>query len=319
MDLPRCYIPQQVQSSKTSPLCGRPPFQSGSSSFVPSLCPPSSQDQPQPSSPLSPFPSAEYKQLTLASPPSSLTSSRQIRQGTTSKPPVLQRSPTQQFAEIRPKAESDDSPRIIHQARSIERQEGEDEIPATCDFVRKLYRLLEDQSLSHILCWGPEGDFFIIKDVNTFTTNILPRTFKHSNFASFVRQLNKYDFHKIKSSDDNPFGENSWLFRHRDFRAGGLDALENIKRKVPGSRRDSQPMSPVLPANREALVDLQARIQRMAQQQGEMTMQIQNMETEYVSVLDEMINLQRSLQQQDGTMRELVQFALQQFQTDGAL
>lgn len=59
-------------------------------------------------------------------------------------------------------------------------------------------RMLEDTSFADVVSWGPQGDCFVVKDMNEFTKSILPRMFKHSNFASFVRQLNKYDFHKVR-------------------------------------------------------------------------------------------------------------------------
>ena len=58
-------------------------------------------------------------------------------------------------------------------------------------------RMLEDPAFQPVVSWGPHGDCFVVKDMNEFTKSILPRMFKHSNFASFVRQLNKYDFHKV--------------------------------------------------------------------------------------------------------------------------
>ncbi|KDR82173.1 hypothetical protein GALMADRAFT_39494, partial [Galerina marginata CBS 339.88] len=57
--------------------------------------------------------------------------------------------------------------------------------------------MLEDSSIQSIVSWGPERDRFVVKDTDEFLKSVLPGLFNHSNFASFVRQLNKYGFHKI--------------------------------------------------------------------------------------------------------------------------
>ncbi|TCD62061.1 kinase-regulated stress-responsive transcription factor skn7 [Steccherinum ochraceum] len=181
--------------------------------------------------------------------------------------------------------------------QAVKAEAADDNMPSTSDFVKKLYKMLEDTSFAHVVSWGPQGDCFVVKDMNEFTKTILPRMFKHSNFASFVRQLNKYDFHKtartladtrpftqVKNTDDNQFGEHSWTFRHPDFHAERREALENIKRK---------------------------QIDRMARTQEEMAAHIRNLEGNYQNVLNEMVNFQRNMAQQDGLMQNLIQYFLQ--------
>ena len=109
-----------------------------------------------------------------------------------------------------PKAEPEDAQ---HELGASQKHE-EEGSPVASDFVKKLYkcaqcpvcsngvtdaihdRMLEENTFGDIVCWSPRGDCFVIKELDQFTKLILPRMFKHSNFASFVRQLNKYDFHK---------------------------------------------------------------------------------------------------------------------------
>ncbi|KAG1765848.1 HSF-type DNA-binding-domain-containing protein [Suillus placidus] len=182
-------------------------------------------------------------------------------------------------------------------------------MPATSDFVKKLYKMLEDHTFSHVVSWGPQGDCFVVKDMNEFTKSILPRMFKHSNFASFVRQLNKYDFHKVKTSDDAQFGEHSWTFRHPDFHADRRDALENIKRKVPAARQADS-----LLASHSSLQaqndNLFATNESLRNQIGRAEERIRLLERQYGDVLVEMVNFQKGMAQQDGLMQGLIQYFL---------
>ncbi|KAH9821079.1 HSF-type DNA-binding-domain-containing protein [Melampsora americana] len=120
------------------------------------------------------------------------------------------------------------------------------------EFVKKLYQMLEDSNSTNIVSWSTSKDSLIVKDQNLFQTKILPQHFKHSNFASFVRQLNKYEFKKVKiDHNDSHQNENSliWEFHHPYFRADTLANLDHIKRKAPCSKRSStKVLSSSLPA-----------------------------------------------------------------------
>ena len=57
------------------------------------------------------------------------------------------------------------------------------------------------QKSDNLIAWGEDGNSFIIKNQSEFTKTMLPYYYKHSNMASFVRQLNMYGFHKVMSVD----------------------------------------------------------------------------------------------------------------------
>ncbi|KAJ7753078.1 winged helix DNA-binding domain-containing protein [Mycena maculata] len=185
------------------------------------------------------------------------------------------------------------------------------------DFVRKLYKMLDDQNFQNLVCWGPRGDCFVVKDMNEFTESVLPRMFKHSNFSSFVRQLNKYDFHKVKT-DENQFGEHSWTFRHPDFRADRRNALKNIKRKGPTPRKSTFFVAPYEVELQNARLDsLEAQITSMDGQiasldaaHGNTLTDIQRLAAGYQDTLVEMVGVQRSMEQQHLLLQNLVRYCL---------
>ncbi|KAI0154508.1 HSF-type DNA-binding-domain-containing protein [Xylariaceae sp. FL1272] len=176
------------------------------------------------------------------------------------------------------------------------------------DFVRKLYKMLEDPAYSEVVRWGDQGNSFVVLENEKFTKTILPKHFKHSNFASFVRQLNKYDFHKVRHTEENgqsPYGASAWEFKHPEFRADRKDNLDNIRRKAPAPRKaqTQEDQFSVTSQQVVALTDTLAATQHQVQQLQESYYEIMNANKIFV---DEILHLRKLVEAQHRVHNEFL-------------
>ncbi|KAL2810133.1 hypothetical protein BJX63DRAFT_325905 [Aspergillus granulosus] len=70
-------------------------------------------------------------------------------------------------------------------------------------FVQKLSSFLDESKNTDLIRWSDDGNSFIVLDEDEFAKTLIPELFKHNNYASFVRQLNMYGFHKKVGLSDN--------------------------------------------------------------------------------------------------------------------
>ncbi|KAL9553933.1 hypothetical protein MBANPS3_003049 [Mucor bainieri] len=135
-------------------------------------------------------------------------------------------------------------------------------------FVNKLYKMLEDPDTSDLIAWSSHGDLFSVSNPTAFSKSVLPQYFKHNNWQSFVRQLNMYGFHKVNDLiHSNLTNENqTWEFKHPNFRRGAVGDLQHIKRKSAKTQQ----------------IQLQQQLQQQQQQQEQQQrdLQIQHREQE---------------------------------------
>ncbi|XP_060079482.1 heat shock factor protein-like [Ylistrum balloti] len=103
-------------------------------------------------------------------------------------------------------------------------------------FLTKLWALVENPTCDDLICWDQTGNSFHVYEQARFSKEILPLYFKHSNIASFIRQLNMYGFRKVVHIDTGLKTEKDDVeFQHPYFIRGQEHLLENIKRKISGA------------------------------------------------------------------------------------
>ncbi|KAI9894912.1 MAG: stress-responsive transcription factor hsf1 [Vezdaea aestivalis] len=86
------------------------------------------------------------------------------------------------------------------QVAKREQQSRRKQIPP---FIQKLSSFLDDGKNTDLIRWSDSGNSFVVLDEDEFAKTLIPELFKHNNYASFVRQLNMYGFHKKVGLSDN--------------------------------------------------------------------------------------------------------------------
>ncbi|CAM9244087.1 unnamed protein product, partial [Discosporangium mesarthrocarpum] len=126
-------------------------------------------------------------------------------------------------------------------------------------FLDRTYDMV-DKGSDEIVCWSSTGTSFLIKRVELFEEEVIPKFFNHKNLFSFVRQLNFYGFSKVKGSSralsrvNSSSGGSSkstsngsagwWEFKHPKFRRGSRELLGEIKRRKDKPSSASLPLQP---------------------------------------------------------------------------
>ena len=125
--------------------------------------------------------------------------------------------------------------------------------------------------------------------------------------ASFVRQLNMYDFHKVMNVEAGGLrGERDEVeFAHPYFERGQDHLLEQIKRKVSLNTRGGGQLVPV---NTEKVTEVLSEVGMLKNRQEDLDEKLQYMRNENSELWKEVENLRQKHERQQRIVNKLIQF-----------
>ncbi|KAG2172140.1 hypothetical protein INT44_006609 [Umbelopsis vinacea] len=171
-------------------------------------------------------------------------------------------------------------------------------------FLNKLFRMVSETSTNELIHWSVDGKSFIVEHQDDFSKALLPRYFKHNTFASFVRQLNMYNFHKVPHVEQRTLISDTmkdiWEFSNPNFQQGRPDLLSFVYRKRIQEREQTKPES-----NVHALLQTS---QSIRQRQSELSAEILSMKSDFQTLWNDTLELREKQQEKQEVFAKIVQF-----------
>lgn len=176
--------------------------------------------------------------------------------------------------------------------------------------------MVGDPSTDPFIRWSVDGNSFLVEDHEEFARLILPRFYKHNTFASFVRQLNMYDFHKVPhlqqgvllTCNNNPNVE-IWEFSSPNFQRSRPDLLILVTRKRNRDRQEGN----ADPVNLSALVK---EITAIKKHQTNITADLRNLHRDNEIIWHETLAAREKHQKHQQVISKILQFLTAVFSND---
>ncbi|KAH9624806.1 hypothetical protein KSS87_018122 [Heliosperma pusillum] len=181
-------------------------------------------------------------------------------------------------------------------------------------FLVKCYEMVNDETTDAIISWSQSNDTFIVWNMAEFTGNLLPKFFKHSNFSSFMRQLNIYGFRKVDTD--------RWEFANERFIKGEKHLLKSIKRRKNiqnATQKNSQPDQPNIELSEKVDFNLEKEVEILKTDKLALMQELSKLSERQESSQDKLLLLRERLQGMENDQQQLLSFLVMVMHSPGLL
>ncbi|KAG7980675.1 hypothetical protein I3843_05G194300 [Carya illinoinensis] len=182
-------------------------------------------------------------------------------------------------------------------------------------FLKKLYAMVDDPETDSVVSWSNGDNSFVVWNPHEFASKLLPKHFKHNNFASFIRQLNTYGFKKVDSD--------RYEFANVKFLRGQTHLLKSISRRKPVHVPGQQPTE-VLSSSVGACVEvgkfgLEEEVKRLERDKNALMQELVRLRQHQQTTDHQLLSVGQRVQLMEQRQQQMMSFLAKAMHSPGLL